>query len=149
MYVIKATQNAPSIALKIKSFSLIENVAPAAFELHDVVEKPRDRKPSRTPSCRKPIKHDEFHNVKSVACSIVFFFFSAGSVFGVGKVSKPAEHGRKNLAESMREKPRSQRNERQQGGDKTTACKVISLWPAEKSLQRQRDDKALSAPSRG
>lgn len=28
MCVIKATQNAPSIALKIKSFSLIENIAP-------------------------------------------------------------------------------------------------------------------------
>lgn len=85
MYVIKATQNAPSIALKIKSFSLIENVAPAAFELHDVVEKPRDRKPSRTPSCRKPIKHNEFHNVKSVACSIGFFFFLQAQYLEWGK----------------------------------------------------------------
>lgn len=64
MCVIKATQNAPSTALKIKSFSLIENIAPAAFELHDVLGKPRDRKPSTTPSCRKPIKHNKFHNVK-------------------------------------------------------------------------------------
>lgn len=31
MYVIKATQNAPSIAPKIKSFLLLENVALAAF----------------------------------------------------------------------------------------------------------------------
>lgn len=145
MYVIKATQNAPSIALKIKCFSLIENVAPAAFELHDVVEKPRDRKPSRAPSCRKPIKHDEFHNVKSVACSIGFFFFLQAQYLEWGKC--PSQQSM--VGKTLREKPWSQRNERQRGGDKTTACKVISLWPAEKSLQRQRDDKALSAPSRG
>lgn len=31
MRVIKATQNTPSIALKIKSFLLLENIASAAF----------------------------------------------------------------------------------------------------------------------
>lgn len=31
MYVIKATPNAPSIALKIKTLLPLENVTPAAF----------------------------------------------------------------------------------------------------------------------
>lgn len=46
MYVIKATENAPSKTLKIKSFLLLENVAPAAFQLKNVVGKTRDKKPS-------------------------------------------------------------------------------------------------------
>lgn len=53
MYVIKATENAPSKALKIKCFLLLENVAPAAFQLKNVVGKTRDKKPSTIPLAGK------------------------------------------------------------------------------------------------
>lgn len=53
MYVIKATENAPSKTLKIKSFLLLENVAPAAFQLKNVVGKTRDKKPSTIPFAEK------------------------------------------------------------------------------------------------
>lgn len=89
MYVIKATRNAPTIALKIKKKLL------AAWKCcsNSIITQQRCRKNKwkkafNNPPCRKPIKHNKFHNVKSVACS-----FFTGSVFVAGKLSKPTEHG--------------------------------------------------------
>lgn len=69
----------------------------------------------------------------------------------MGKPSKPTERGARgpeNLAQSAREKSRSQRKP-EAAGWKSNHRLESHFWPAEKSLSRQQVDKTLPSLSRG
>lgn len=69
MYVIKATQKAPSYSHGNKKLLAATKCCSGTILAQKCCRKNKRWKASSNPPCIKTIKHNKFHNVKSVACS--------------------------------------------------------------------------------
>lgn len=97
MYVIKATQNAPSYSHGNKKLLAASKCCSGSVLAQKCCRKNKRQKASNNPPCIKTIKHNKFHSVKAVACS-----FFAGSVPAEGKLSKPTENDMRGTQKSCR-----------------------------------------------
>lgn len=97
MYVIKATQKAPSYSHGNKKLLAASKCCSGSILAQKCCRKNKRQKASNNPPCIKTIKHNKFHNVKSVAYSSF-----AGSVPAEGKLPKPTENDMRGTWKSCR-----------------------------------------------
>lgn len=129
MYVIKATQKAPSYSHGNKKLLAASKCCSGSILAQKCCRKNKRQKASNNPPCIKTIKHNKFHNVKSVAYSSF-----AGSVPAEGKLPKPTENDMRGTWKSCRINAGGileKKKMRGSGGRSNHHWKVISLWPGE------------------